>query len=250
MKPILILAASLLTITARAQDNTGTIEYEQTIKMDFSRTPELAAFAEMIPKQMSDKRIMYYTQDVTLYKSEKKPEETTNEINQGNNVRISFDNAMPDEVVYKDLKEGVTYEQKDFMGRQFLVTGDIKQQKWKMTGRQKEILGYPSQEATLQRDKDTIIAWFTPAIPVASGPGSLGNLPGMILEATVSSMIEIKAVSVKPGTVDKALLQKPKGGKKMTEEEFDKLVAEKTKEMQAQYGGGDGKQIIIRREVH
>ena len=248
MKQYILSAAAILFMSnAIAQDNSGTIVYEQTVKLDFKAHPELEAFADMMPKIPSAKRTLYYTPDITLYKSEKAPEEVTNQVS-GSNTQMDIKMDMPEETVYRDMKAGVSYEQKEFMGREFLVTGDVKQQSWKMTGKQKEISGYPCNEAMLVQGKDTMTAWFTPAIPVAAGPSTLGNLPGMILEANMAGMLELKAISITPGAIDKSLLVKPKGGKKISKEDFEKMVAEKTKEMDEATGGnGDGVRIRIER---
>ena len=247
MKQIIaLLGAAIMTSAAIAQDNNGTIIYTQTISLNFDDHPELAAFAEMIPKEQSSKKLLYYTPTESLYKDLPKEKEAENKVSNGNGVHISMDFEGPSEIIYKDLVKNETIEQKEFMGRQFLITGDMKEMKWKMTGRQKEILKMPAQEAMMVMDKDTVLAWFTPAIPVKSGPSSLGNLPGMILEVHIGSMVEMKATSI-INSVEKEQLEKPKGGKKMSQKDFEAMVKEKTKEMEMNMGGGDGKQVIIQR---
>lgn len=247
MKQIIgLLAAALLTTQVQAQNNSGTITYEQIITLDFSKHPEMEAFAAMIPKEQRSKKILYYTPTATLYKNGQEEPATTNTTSGGANVMIKMD--MPEEIVFQDITAGKTYEQKEFMGRQFLITGDVAQNKWKMTGRQKEIAGYPCMQATLIEDKDTLNAWFTSAIPVASGPANMAGLPGMILEINNGDEMKIVAVNIQEGAPDKSLMEKPKAGKKISKEEFEKMVTEKTKEME-QANGGDGDRIIIRREI-
>ena len=244
---ILVITALTLALRIHAQDNSGTIIYNELIELNVQLDGEMAAFAAMIPKEQRSQKMLCYTTGVSLYKNIKKPEESShNTDNNGVQVMIKMD--MPDEITYKDLQAGKTFEQKEFMGRQFLVEGDVKKYTWKMTGKQKEVAGYPCQEATTVRDKDIITAWFTPAIPVSTGPGSLGNLPGMILEAHIGSRVHITTAKIEEGKVDNTLLVKPKGGKKITEDEFEKIVEEKTAEMQGENGGGD--RIIIRKEIH
>jgi hypothetical protein len=51
-------------------------------------------------------------------------------------------------------------------------------------------------------------------------------------------------VAVKP--LDKKTITRPKDGKKVTNEEFEKIVAEKEKEMEEVYGTGEGKNVIIK----
>lgn len=245
---ILVITAFAWTMHTQAQDNSGTITYNELIELNVQLDGEMAAFAAMIPKEQRSQKLLCYTPGATLYKNKKKTEESSHNMdNDGAQVMIKMD--MPDEIIYKDLQAGKIFEQKEFMGRQFLVEGDVKKYKWKMTGKQKEIAGYACREATTIRDKDTITAWFTPAIPVSSGPGSLGNLPGMVLEAHIGSRVHITAAKIEAGKVDKAQLAKPKAGKKMSEDEFEKIVKEKTAEMQ-QENGGNGNRIIIRKEIH
>lgn len=246
MKQIIaLLGAALITSAAVAQDNTGTIIYTQTIRLNFDDRPELAAFADMIPKEQSSKKLLYYSPQASLYKDAPKEKEAENNVSNGNGVHIKMDFDAPSEIVYTDLIKNETIEQKEFMGRQFLISGDAKDLKWKITGRQKKILEFPAQEAITVHDKDTITAWFTPTIPVKSGPSSLGNLPGMILEVYMGNMVELKATAVIHNEVDKTQLVKPKGGKKMNRNQFEAMVEAKNKEMNI--GGGDGKQVIIHR---
>jgi NAD-dependent dihydropyrimidine dehydrogenase PreA subunit len=115
-----------------------------------------------------------------------------------------------------------------------------------LTGKQKTILGMPCQQALLKKDKDTVEAWFTPAIPVSAGPMGLAGLPGMILEATQRN-VSFVATAFTPGTADAALIVKPKEGKKVTGEEYDKIVEKKTKEMADEYGGNGNVIIKVNR---
>lgn len=247
MKQIIAsVGLALITCGAAAQDNSGTIIYTQTIRLNFDDRPEMAAFADMIPKEQSSKKLLCYSPQASLYKDVPKEKETENSVSSGNGIHIKMDFDSPSEIVYKDLINNETIEQKEFMGRQFLIIGDMKEIKWKMTGRQKRILEFPAQEAVTIQDKDTITAWFSPAIPVKSGPSSLGNLPGMILEVYIGSMLELKATAILHNEADKNQLVKPKGGKKMTRKEFEAMVEAKTKEMNIG-GGGDGRQVIIHR---
>lgn len=242
MKRIILTGILLYGMTAVAQNNQGTITYEEVVSLDIQLEGDMAAFASMMPKERKLKRILYYQPGGTLYKAVKS-EPNENRMS-SNGMNIVVETNEPDDIIYKDLEAHKTYEQKDFMGRKFLITSEQNKLNWKMTGQQKELLGYPCQEATTIKDKDTITAWFTPALPVPSGPRSLGMLPGMILEAQINSQFHITATEVHPGTVDKSVFAKPKGGKKVSAEEFAKIVAEKTKEMQEQYGG-KGNNIIM-----
>lgn len=244
MKKIILSALLFGALQATAQDNTGSITYEEVISLDIKLEGDMEAFAAMIPKEKKSKKLLTFNPEASVY-TVIKEEEKKQDIN-GNGMHITFNTDQPDEIIYKDIAGGKMYQQRSFMDRDFLVTGAIKKYDWKITGNQKKLLGYPCQEATTITDKDTITAWFTPAIPVASGPASMGSLPGMILEAQINKQVHITAIEVNKGKVDEELLKKPKKGKKVTSEEFEAIVKEKTKEMQEQYGGSGNKVFMMK----
>ena len=132
------------------------------------------------------------------------------------------------------------------MTRMFLIEGTV-ENKWKFTGNQKMILDYPCQEAELEGAENKTVVWFTPAIPVQSGPANYIGLPGLVLAVDVNDGKNvITATSVELASVDKSLLEKPSKGKKTTREEFDKIVDEKMKEMGAESGSGGSGTIMIK----
>lgn len=244
MKYLLLPILLFCTQHLSAQSKQGTITYEEVINLDIKLDGEMEAFAAMMPKEKKNKKVLYYTPQATLYKTIKnQPRES--HMN-SNGMNVVFEMNEPEEITYKDLASGKQYEKREFMGRKFLITEELKQADWKMTGKQKEMLGYPCQEAITMGEEDTIIAWFTPAIPVSSGPGSLGMLPGMILEVHVNKDLHIVALSVEDGIKDGVAFEKPKGGKKVTSEEYEAIVKEKTKEMQEQYGGKGNRVIMMK----
>ena len=98
----------------------------------------------------------------------------------------------------------------------------------------------PCQEAVCYKDDKKIIAWFTPAIPISSGPLDYGNLPGMILEVDIAEGTRlITATSIDKEPIEVSNMVKPKKGKKVSQEEFDKIMEEKMKEAGIE-GGGSG----------
>jgi GLPGLI family protein len=107
-------------------------------------------------------------------------------------------------------------------------------------------LDYVCQKATFQDSTRNLVAWFTPQIPVATGPGSISGLPGMILKLDRNDGERVVvATSVELKEIEKKTLKAPKKGKKVTQEEFQKIQDEKMKEMEEEFGGS-GSRIIIR----
>ena len=155
--------------------------------------------------------------------------------------------AEPDNKTFTDLKGGEKIEQKEFMSRMFLIKSELKHGHWKITGKQKMVLDYPCQQAVNTDEDREVVAWFAPAIAVAAGPGSFGNLPGLVLEVNIDeNQHVIIATSVDLKELDKAMLKKPTKGKEVTEEEYHAIVEEKMKEMGVEGEGGSGHAVVIK----
>lgn len=88
-------------------------------------------------------------------------------------------------------------------------------------------------------DEKIIIAWYAPEIPISQGPENYWGLPGLILEVSdgKTTMLCSKVVmNVKEKTAIKA----PTKGEKVTQAEFEEIMAKKIEEMQQMYGPGNG----------
>jgi GLPGLI family protein len=155
--------------------------------------------------------------------------------------------AEPENKTYTDLKTGQQIEQKEFMSRMFLIESELPTGDWRLTGQQKMILEYPCQQAISKEEEKEVVAWFTPAIAIAAGPGKFGNLPGLVLEVNIDEgdrVLVAKYIELKE--LDKALLKKPNKGKNVTEEEYDAIVEAKMKEMGVEREGGSGHAVVVK----
>lgn len=244
------MAGLLLTF---GQVQTGTIEYEEVMKFEIKLEGEMAAMARDFPKERRGNKVLYFNEVSSLYtKSELQPERDMSGFEGGGGRMMRMSMSAPHNIVFTDLKKKEVLQQQEFMTRMFLITSELPNTQWKITGRQKMILEYPCMEA---RSVDTAgivtVVWFTPSIPVQSGPSRFSNLPGLVLEANVndSSMV-LTAKSISTEAPEKALLKKPKEGKKVSQEEFEQIVADKMEEMGVQgggpgrHGGGGGVHVI------
>ncbi len=247
---LLIPAVMLIHITGIGQttageQNSGTARYDEKMKLEIKLEGESAQYSDMLPKEKTEKKVLYFTPEASVYmnNAETSNSETMEQESAGAMIQVRIENS--DNVVYRNLKENKRTEQREFMSRMFLIESDAGKTDWKLTGGQKTILNFPCQEAIREDDGKKVRAWFSPAIPVPTGPQNFGNLPGLILSVDINDGKRIiMATSVDFSPVDKSLLAKPKKGKKVTEEEYKKLVDEKMKEMGAE--GGSGQQMIIK----
>lgn len=251
MKTGLFTLAGLTAFTfLSAQDNQallqgGTITYEEKTKLEIKLDGDAAQFAHMLPKERQALKILLYTKDNALYKKDDTGAEEDIALQSGG-AMVNFRMSEPDNMMFTDMKNRVQIEQREFMSRMFLIESDMTLSPWKLTGNEREILGFPCQEAVMEQDSVKTIAWFTPAIPLPIGPASYNNLPGVVLAVDINDgRRTITATGIKPDQPKK--IDKPKSGKKVTEAEFKKIVDEKMKEMGVEQGGAvHGERVMIR----
>ncbi|WP_116786908.1 GLPGLI family protein [Flavobacterium psychrotrophum] len=83
-----------------------------------------------------------------------------------------------------------------------------------------------------------IVAWYTPDIPVSTGPSNYWGLPGLILEVS-DGKTTLLCSKVVMNPKEKAEIKKPSKGKKVTQAEYEDTVTKKMEEMR-QMGGPGG----------
>ena len=246
MHKFLIIAATFATISCADAQQTGRISYEEKVKLEIMLDSADAGSMPSLPKERIVQKELYFTPEVSLYRNDKTKTKSQNideESDGGGRLVIKMDE--PDDKIYCDLKNKKIIERRDFMSRLFLVESEMNKSVWKLTGNQKMVLGYPCQEAILQDTLKKVSVWFTPAIAISTGPNGYSNLPGLILAADVNDgKVVITASNIELKDFDKNILVKPTEGKKVTKDEFNKIVLQKRKEMQEENGGkGD---VIIK----
>ena len=240
----LLIAAVAVGCSAMAQENSsGTVIYEQTVKFELKLEGEAAQFASQFPKERKSEKVLYFDNQQAVYQNSTSSKvEDMDMSSSGSTMVVKM--VEPDNKIFTDISLNQQVEMREFMTRVFLINGEIANS-WKITGNQKMILNYPCQEATSVAGTDKIVAWFTPAIPASVGPGKYGGLPGLILAVDLNEGKNVtiaKSIDLTPVAKDKIV--KPEKGKKVSREEFDKIVVEKMKEMGGTVGSG-GQSIMI-----
>jgi GLPGLI family protein len=248
MKSILIAFMLLFSCLLMAQTTTeGTILFKETIKLKIELPEGQEHLKDMIPSSRSQAKALYFTKQKSLYK-DIDPTDNEEEINGsagGGDVQIKIMSAAADNRLLKDFANNQQVDQRDFLGKKFLIKGDISKLDWQISGEQKKILGYTCLKASLKGAKQPTVAWFTAQIPISNGPDRYGQLPGMILEIDINNgerMTTASKITLEPIPAD--IIQTPKKGKKVSLEQFQKIQAEKMKEMGSENGGA-----VIKMEV-
>jgi GLPGLI family protein len=251
MKFKLLILAFLLPLFATAQNNQGTIVYDETIKLQIDIPEEhKEQLKGMFPESRTTKKELIFNSTESIYRDQEGQdnEQVVEAGSEDSGMRMKMVIERPDNQLYKSFKDETVFDKQELFGKDFLVTGEFENLKWKLINESKEIVGYSCQKAIYESEDRIVEAWYTTQIPVNNGPMQYGQLPGMILELIIGEgETHIVASDVQLNTLDKNAIQAPKKGKKVSREEYDKIVAEKQKEMEEEYGNSGGRMIIKHR---
>lgn len=258
MKTILITLVSIIMWAGMmAQDEqkspilSGKVIYKDVQKMDIQLEGDAAEFAHMLPKERSSMKSLTFNKKASLYENFKGEEsEGGTHMDESEGMMVQVQMVEPENKTYVDFNARKAIEQREFMSRTFLIEKELSNIKWKISGEQKNILGYPCTEAVCTNSQGEIVkAWFAPQIPLSAGPDTLYNLPGLIMELDISDGDRmITATSIEETSQDKIELKKPKKGKKVSYAEYKEIVDEKMKEMGIESTEGVHTVVEIKRQ--
>jgi GLPGLI family protein len=225
----------------------GKIYYDEKIKLQIKLEGDAAQYAETLPKERKSVKTLSFSNNVTLFEESSDISDAMTQSHEEEGIRINIVSTGANKI-YTDLKNKKIIEQRDFMNRMFLVEQDLPVSNWKITGNQKEILGYPCNEAVKQDSAGIkTIVWFSPVLETKGGPATFSDLPGMVLEADVNGGARTYIATSISAVPEKDLkIKKPGDGKKVTEAEYKKIVSDKMKEMGVDEGApGEGAHVRI-----
>ncbi len=183
----------------------------------------------------------------------------------GMEIAISFGGGS----TYKNTETQTAIQQTESFSKLYLISDELEEREWEMTGKSKKIGDYTAYEAIYQNirevqtlsmsdegkssetsmDTVNVTVWYTPDIPVPHGPEDYWGLPGLILELNDGSVTYLcTKIVINP---EKPIeIEEPKKGKKITAEEFEKLSQEMAQKMMKKYSGGNGdgeeNEVVIR----
>jgi GLPGLI family protein len=259
MKKIMLSCTALIAgLIIHAQTKEGRIVYERTSQMQIRIADDNPALQNMIPKERKDRFELLFGNNQSLWKPVEEDAADQGEWS-GNGMQIRIMAPGSEDITYHNFGATRKVELRELAAKKYILEDSIRSMNWKLSGESKKILNYDCFKATAQRiakrtmvnmdngkmerkeveDTMNITAWFTNAIPVSAGPDQYqGQLPGMILEVDVNNgRTTIKAIEIS-GKVDVAVIKEPKGGKKVTQDEFNKEREKMMEEMQRNNGGG------------
>ena len=245
MKNSLFCFVMLFCLSANAQNNEGSIVYEDKFNIHKTLPPEMEMMKDRIPEFRTSKKVLSFKDNQALYKKYESEEKKPSEFRR-RGYRWRMGGADQVDEYYTNLGDNSSVDRKEFFGKEFLIEGERDKLPWKITAEQKQVGSYLCQKAIMKDSTTTTVAWFTPMIPVATGPDNYYGLPGVILHVDVNEgerlitaqNIELKALEEE--------IERPKKGKKVTKEEFEKIREDKMAEMEKERSGQRGRFMITR----
>jgi len=214
----------------------GRVVYTRTTTYTFDPTgkDEWDAYAKTLPTEGKFEKVLYFTSEASLY-DESTLEKEAVSIPQQKAMFFATYGKPPRPLLkslYIDFMEESLTALQEFMTREFLVESPLESKGWKLDPTRKKVGGYICMKATMNLEGDTVTAWFAPEIPVPAGPSGYYGLPGVVLAVERLGETIFLATSVDLTPPPAELLVKPERGKKISPEDFDRIVEEKVEEFE------------------
>ena len=280
---VVIAIASFLGLQAQEfqgmavyESKTSTSEMKTRLEGNKNMTPDMQKMIEERMKKMFEKTfILNFNKTASIYKEEEKLEASA----QGGGFRMMSSFAGGGGTYYKNVKDKQYSNDKEFMGKEFMVKDSLTSLNWKMEAETRVIGGYTCYKATaikkpsatdfrnmrprkddaekkegakLTEEKKTnfldavevpkeivVTAWYTPEIPVSQGPEGYWGLPGLILEVN-DGRTTILCSKVVLNPKDKVEIKAITKGKVVSQKEYDDAVMKKMEEWREMNQGRGG----------
>lgn len=263
MKASLIFLLAFVTATTFAQKNfQGKATYMSKTTMDMSRfgkmseqekKQRLARFKSFLEKTYT----LTFNKTASSFKEEVKLEAP-------GASGPSWGRSNGQGSIYKNTKDQKMIEDVEQFSKRFLVVEEMEQAQWEMGVETKKIGQYTCYKATLVKEdtnidwgsifsrntkkKDStntkdaepakkmmrITAWYTPQIPVSTGPETYYGLPGLILEINAGRTTML-CTEVTISSKEVLEIEAPSKGKEVSREEYNEIVKVKTEELKERF---------------
>lgn len=258
------------------ESKTSTSDFKTRMEGNKEMTPDMQKMIEERMKKMFEKTfILNFDKSASIYKEEEKLDAP----GQGGGFRMMSSFAGGGGTYYKNVKDKQYSNDKEFMGKEFMVKDSLTSLNWKMEAETRVIGGYTCYKATaikkpsatdfrnmrprkeqsevkdgakpaeekktnfldaVEVPKEIVItAWYTPEIPVSQGPEGYWGLPGLILEVN-DGRTTILCSKVVLNPKDKVEIKPITKGKVVSQKEYDDAVMKKMEEWREMNQGRGG----------
>lgn len=271
MKKNYLFLALFVVFSASAQNFQGKAEYfsKMISKKDGNKIesaagePELdaetkAAIMDAVKKASEKKFTLTFNKQESLY--EEVEELQKPQAGGGMTFQISFSGQGKK---YTNLKDKSQIAEDEIFGKEFLIVEKLEPINWQLLDETKKIGDYTCHKAQtviavteaerkdyedyLKKEKKsnlfpmsepkdrTVVAWYTPEIPVSFGPDTYWGLPGLILELNEENRI-VLCSKVTLNNKENAKIKVPNTGQKVSRKEFDAIQKKKMDSMKDENG--------------
>lgn len=259
-----LLIILLITFNGVAQEFQGKAYYmsKTTLDNNFGKNippDRKKRIMERMKSSMEKNYELTFNSTVSLFYEQEKLDVS------GGNSRFNFMSFISpiQGVLHKEYVTKTFTNRVELFGKLFLIKDSLPESKWVLTGESKIIGKYTAYKATTSREEPqavfqfgrqsenqenrkpkmkivNITAWFTPQIPVSTGPYKHGGLPGLILEVSTDNTT-ILCTKVVMNPKDKIKIKEPKKGTKVTLDEYEQIRKDKITEMREMYQRNSGR---------
>lgn len=198
---------------------------------------------QFVPEFMELKNQLLFTSTETMYKNMPAEETAASNFNQEDErkQRMMKRMAPVEDIIYTQTERQLVIAKKEFMDKVFLIKDTLDIANWKLTSETKVVGNMNCMKAIYipkAGDSTNIYVWFTPEIPVSSGPNGYGGLPGLIVYLNENEgELEISLSKIVMRDLEKGEIEAPTKGKVVTQEEFDAMRKKKMEQMKKQFEG-------------
>lgn len=263
---ITMLIMLFVTNHIQAQDFQGIATYKSHRKLDLKIDEEKVnsemqkSIQEQLKKQFQQEYTLEFNRNESIYKRVEKLDRPSAPSSSGITIKIS----QGSDILYKNIQENRYSNKTEISGKIFLIKDTLQSKKWQLVNETKYIGEYACFKAFFEEEyttktitdegkfedvtkQRTITVWYTPQIPISSGPEDYFGLPGLILEINDGEMTLIcSKIILNPK--ESFTIAEPDKGKEVSQKEFDDIQEKKNKEMMESFHSarGNGDRVMIR----
>ncbi|WP_196885666.1 GLPGLI family protein [Aureivirga sp. CE67] len=243
--PIILILLFIPTLIF-SQNFSGIAVYQSKINVDLEldkdstnaalQNPEIRKMLQQqLKKQLEKKYVLNFTSKEANFIEEENLEIK----NPAVQVKVFGGTSTKQGILYKDISKKDYKAEKEFFGKRFLVEDKMPEYNWEMTNETKKIGNYTCHKAIAKTEESTITAWYTMEIPLSIGPDLYSGLPGMILEINDGKR-QFLCTKITLNPKKEIKIKIPKNGKKVKQEQFEKIVEKKIKTFTEQHKSNRG----------
>ena len=268
MKIIVSILIFLISFVLNAQSFSGKAIYKTSrksaISFDNEKNPGISdemqkQLQARIQKMNQKTFILNFDKKTSTYKEDIQLDAPSPQVGSSGVMVMSFGGSGNGSVYFKNINEKRFVNQTEIMGKRFLVKDSLPNYQWELSTETKNIGNYTCYKATFTREVEdikmvfedgeskedkikktvTTTAWYTPQVPVSNGPDNYQGLPGLILEINDGErLIVCTEIILNPS--EKIDVKAPEKGEIVSQEAYDKIQEEKTKELMDRFKGRNG----------